>query len=36
MKSDPLTPRPTFPLDPTIPWQSFVYSFGHYSMGMTT
>ena len=24
------------PLHPTTPWQSFMYSFGYYSMGMIT
>ena len=35
MKSDPQPPDPHHPLTPT-PWQSFVYSFGHYSKGMIT
>ena len=32
----PCNPIPTNPLTPTTPWQSFVYSFGHYSMSRTT
>ena len=27
---------PYHPVGPNTSWQSFVYSFGHYSMGMTT
>ena len=30
------TPYPPAPWTPTTPWQSFVYSFGYYSMKMTT
>ena len=36
MKQTPHPLGPHHPLGPTIPWQSFVYSFGHYSMSMTT
>ena len=32
----PCTPIDTHPLAPTTPWQSFVYSFGHYSMSRAT
>ena len=32
----PVPPYPPTPWAPTTPWQSFVYSFGHYSMSMTT
>ena len=33
---DPAPPDPHHPLPPPPPWQSFVYSFGHYFMGRTT
>ena len=32
----PLDPPPQHPLHSTTPWQSFVYIFGHYSMGRLT
>ena len=32
----PVTLYPPTPWTPTTPWQSFVYSFGHYSMSRTT
>ena len=32
----PCNPIPIHSLAPTTPWQSFVYSFGHYFMSMNS